>query len=130
MTRPLRCVVLVDDSEADNFLHRMLLEDADVADEIREFIYPRDAMRFLRSPDRPHVNAMLLDINMLGTNGFDYADEFASLYPELREGTKLFILSGSVSPDDRARAEAHSAIAGFLEKPLDPALLLDRIQSA
>ncbi len=112
-------VVLIDDNEAHSFLHRCLLEDSGQAREITEFSYAEKALHFLKSPNRSPVDLVLIDINMPVMDGFEFADNFATLYPELVSATRLVMVSGSLNPDDRDRAEAHPAIHSYLVKPVD-----------
>lgn len=115
----LRCVMLVDDNKPDNFLHKLTMQKAGFAEEILEFKYADDALSFLRTPGRAPVDLILLDLNMPRMDGFEFADAFAALYPELKSNTVLVMLSGSINPSDQRRADAHPAIDGFLVKPVD-----------
>lgn len=86
--------------------------------DIHEFNYAEDALGFLRTPDRPQLDMLLVDINMPRMSGFEFADAYAELYPELKGPAPVYILSSSLNPDDAAKAEAHPAISGFLQKPV------------
>ena len=114
----MRTILLLDDSREDRFIVCFGLKEAVPDADIHEFAYAEEALAFLRSPKRPDFDLLLVDINMPRMTGFEFADAYLELYPELRGGAPVYIMSGSLNPDDAARAEAHPAIAGFIGKPL------------
>ncbi len=119
MESKLETVLLIDDSSAEIYANRRRLTMASMAREIHEFTSADAALTFLRSPGRLHVDLIFVDINMPRMNGFQFADEYERLYPELSAGTLVVMLSGSLNPADRRRAESHPAIDGFMQKPID-----------
>lgn len=121
MSGELGFVMIVDDSDADNFLNRLLLERDALPREVRDFSYACDALNFLKSDDRPDVDLILIDINMPRMNGFEFADEFSRLFPEQRGDATVIMASGSLNPSDEARAKEHPAIDGYLVKPISVA---------
>lgn len=112
-------VLIVDDSDADNFLNRLLLERENAARTITDFSYASDALSFLEQADRPAIDLILIDVNMPRMDGFEFADAFEQLQPERRGDTAVIMASGSLNPGDQARARAHPAIDGYLVKPID-----------
>ena len=47
MKKKLNCVLLVDDNESDNFIHKRVLEKADIANHIETSINGKEALNFL-----------------------------------------------------------------------------------
>ncbi|MEL6476470.1 MAG: response regulator [Pseudomonadota bacterium] len=116
---PLKCVVLVDDNAPDNFVHRRMLARAGIADTVNEFEYAEDALRFLRSPDRPAVDLLIVDINMPRMDGYQFAEEYRKLFPELKAKMPMVILTSSVDPSDEFWTQSHPEISGLVRKPLE-----------
>lgn len=114
-------IAIVDDVSEDRYFMKRRINKVSPEHEVQEFRYAEDALKHLRSPERDHLDVIILDINMPRMNGFEFADAFSQLYDELRGNTRVYMLSASINPADRARAEAHPAIAGFLQKPLTAA---------
>lgn len=114
----LKSVMIVDDVAADRFFVRRSIRKIYSEVEVFEFSYAEDALAFLRSPDRPELQVIFTDINMPRMNGFEFADEYRHLYPELKGQARVFVMSSSINPDDRERALAQSGINGFIEKPV------------
>lgn len=111
-------VLVLDDSEEDRFFARRALTKMYPDAVLHEFSYVEEALKFLRSPQRPLLDILLVDINMPRMDGFQFADAYKELYPELRGHAPVVITSSSLNPADQANAAQHPAIAGYVEKPL------------
>lgn len=111
-------ILILDDSTEDRFFIRRVLKKAAPDVKTHEFSYADQALSFLRSPGRPHVDLLLVDIDLPRMDGFEFANQFLQLYAELRGDAPLYVVSNSINPDDRSRVNAHPAIDGFIEKPV------------
>lgn len=124
MSARLGLVMLIDDDEADNYYHRMVIERSGCADEIRCFQRAERALDFLDAAGERRPDLILLDINMPAMNGWDFLDAYRDL-AEFREDVVVVMLTTSLNPDDRARARTIDAVADFKIKPLDDAALTE-----
>lgn len=57
---------------------------------------------------------VISDINLNQIDGWEFLDEVS----KLNFKGDFFLLSGSIHPDDRNRAESDPRISGFFEKPI------------
>lgn len=114
----LKSALIIDDVAADRFFARRGLRKLypDVA--IHEFSYADEALAFLKSPNRDKLDLVLVDINMPRMDGFEFAEAYQQLYPELKGSAEVYVMSSSINPDDQSRALAFPEIAGFLTKPV------------
>jgi CheY-like chemotaxis protein len=131
MQKKLACILLVDDNDSDNFLHRRIIEKAGIADNVEVRLNGQEALDFLAGPkvssatgsvvNQPEL--ILLDINMPVMDGWEFLERYNSS-PEYRaRQAVIIILSTSINPADRLKAEKTLG-AGFFEyKPLTPATL-------
>lgn len=127
MSKPIRCILLVDDDPDDNFLHRVVLEEADVCEEIRITEKASEALHYLTNTDhadylRPDL--ILLDINMPGINGFEFITHYRQLPPHKQAKAALIMLTTSINPIDQAKANALGMADNYYQKPLTSKLLL------
>lgn len=116
----MQTILILDDAAEDRYFARRALKKALPQCDMHEFAYADDALGFLRSPDRPKLDLIIVDINMPRMTGFEFAEAYVDLYPELRGEAPLYIVTGSVDPEDEVRAENLPGVTGFLEKPVTP----------
>ncbi|MBV61713.1 MAG: response regulator [Nevskiales bacterium] len=132
MNKPLNEVLLVDDNEADNFLHRAVLEDMGVADRIVERLNGQEALDYLLTPDDqgrfPSPDLICLDINMPIMSGWEFLDSYEQLPPARRRGVVVMMLTTSLNPEDAEQARERSAIGAFSNKPLTSTKVLQLIE--
>ncbi|MCY7352053.1 MAG: response regulator [Cytophagaceae bacterium] len=131
MPKPIRCILLVDDDPDDNFLHQLVIEEADVCDEVHVFENGSEALRFLAQPHREvcsEPDVILLDINMPGINGFEFMDAYQRLVPSMSHRPVVLILTTSSNPADRARANQFADVSGYHVKPLTPQIIQEVVQ--
>jgi FixJ family two-component response regulator len=83
---------------------------------------------FIESLARRKPDCVLLDINMLGMNGFDVEAQLAA-NPATR-GIAVVFITGNYSPEVQQRARASSPNARIMTKPFEKQVMLDTIRSA
>lgn len=125
-SKPIRCILLVDDDPDDNFLHRLVIEDSGYCDRVQVAENGQQALAYLTSQAasnycRPEV--ILLDINMPGMNGFEFLAEYEKLHESYRAKVVLMMLTTSLNPDDKRRANGHGVVIGYKSKPLTRQML-------
>lgn len=113
--------MLIEDCEADNYLHQKMIKDVGAAREVMVMRSGNDALVYFRTNSNS-VSALpelvFLDINTPGMEGWDFIDAFGKLDEHIQHGTIIIMLSGSLNPDDRDRAEQLPLIREYRSKPL------------
>lgn len=109
--------ILIDDNEADNVYHEIMIRRAGFAGEVRVFENGADALDFLRADPLDVPTCLFLDINMPQMDGFEFA---RAAEPLLRDKPTMLVmmLTSSDAPQDRRRAGTTPPIQGFVTKPL------------
>ena len=126
MPKPIRCILLIDDDPDDNFLHRLVIEESGLCEEVRESTTAAEALRYLAQPDtmdHPFPSLMLLDVNMPGMSGFEFLDEYHRWVPHPPRAPLVLLFTAAVNPTEQARAHTYREVAGYHVKPLTDALL-------
>lgn len=119
MDQQLPCILLVDDDNNDNFFHKRTLEKINVAKSIEVVNTGVQALEYLQDETRQRPNIIFLDINMPVMNGWEFLEEYAHLPSETRGKTLVIMLTTSLNPADRQRADENPLVNGFINKPLD-----------
>jgi CheY-like chemotaxis protein len=115
-------VVLIDDNDADNYFHELMLQEAGFKGEIVVFESGETALAGLVATDLLRRTVIFLDINMPRMNGFTVAEK---LVPILATNCDvvIFMLTSSDAREDRARAREIPVISGYVIKPLSDSML-------
>ncbi len=116
--------VLIDDNEADNVFHEIMIRKAGFTGEVRVFMSGAEALAFLREDDLSRPTCIFLDINMPLMSGFEMAEEAAPLIAG-KPSLVLVMLTSSGSPADFERARSMPVIQGFVTKPLTKAMVAE-----
>jgi CheY-like chemotaxis protein len=112
-------ILLIDDSDIDNYINREVLEDAGICAQITVQVGARQAIDYLKSLTGAFPNVIFLDIRMPMMDGFDFLEEFEHLPAAQTIDCDVFMLSSSINPADLARARSFARVKDYLNKPLN-----------
>lgn len=132
MSNALNKVLLIDDSESDNFVHSRLLKKENIAEEIVIKYSADDALNYLSTlveKKYPQPELIFLDINMPGMNGWEFLEHYEKLEIEQKGGIVITMLTTSSSDSDRAKASTNILINRFENKPLTKKRLYDILET-
>ena len=115
-------VVLIDDNEADNYFHELMLQKAGFKGEIIAFESGETALAELVVTDLLRRTVIFLDINMPRMNGFAVAEKLVPILATNCD-VALIMLTSSDAREDRARAKEIPIISGYVIKPLSDSML-------
>lgn len=118
-------VMLIDDSEIDNFINQKMIEGCNFADKIYVHTSSKSALEFLMNleridncPEELIPEIIFLDINMPIMDGFQFLDEFQKISKKLYDRIKIVFLTSSLSPIDQKRAQMAKHMMAYINKPL------------
>lgn len=121
MSPKLNEILLIDDSRADNFLHKRVVESAGVAERVTICFGAREALDYLadKSSGRyPCPDLIFLDINMPGMSGWDFMEAYQKLPTEQCARLVICMLTASYAAEDRKKAEHYGVVGDYIHKPL------------
>ncbi|MRI00348.1 response regulator [Kriegella sp. EG-1] len=122
----LKTVLLIDDDEATNFIHRMVIKNMNCTENIIIKENGIEALTYLTTAvdgKYPQPDLIFLDINMPAMDGWEFLEEYKNLDENQLAKTVIVMLTTSLNPDDRNRANEINGISGFMSKPLTEELL-------
>ncbi len=136
MAEKLNLVLLIDDNEDDNFFHRRAIESSASVASIDICVDGSDALDYLQNRGKyketrttfPRPDLIFLDINMPKTNGWEFLQEYALLDKCFVGGPIVIMLTTSLNPVDKRRAEQCELVREFMTKPLKQQTFLEILQ--
>jgi CheY-like chemotaxis protein len=117
----LDLILLIDDNPADNFYHKMIIEEANCTKRIDAKESGEAALSYLTTKvdgKYPQPDLIFLDINMPGMSGWDFIEVYKDLEADQKGKNLVMMLTTSLNPDDNAKASNNPAIKEFISKPL------------
>lgn len=113
----LKSVLLIDDSEAVNFLHKKLLRRFAPDCTVETTINGQEAIDLLeKNGTCPDV--IILDINMPVMDGFEFLESFNNM-ARCTGNSSIYIVTSSDRDEDRNRVLKYDFVKDYLVKPLD-----------
>jgi CheY-like chemotaxis protein len=123
MNSKINCILLIDDDEPTNFFTQIILEESGCTDNIKVTQSGREALDYLtksetsgNDPEYPSPDLIFLDINMPAMNGWEFLEEYKKI--ETVNKRVIIMLTTSLFPEDRIKAQQMPEVAGFEHKPL------------
>lgn len=132
MNQKLNCILLIDDDEATNVFHRLVIEEADCAEQVIAVQSGKAALEYLISEENgkhPQPDLIFLDINMPGMNGWEFLEAYEQLDATQKGKIMIVMLTTSLNPDDEQRARGYQTITDFKSKPLTVEMLHELIKA-
>jgi CheY-like chemotaxis protein len=107
-------ILIIDDSEADQYLTKHVIEEFDPNATILQAYDGREALDILGAlPAQP--DAIFLDINMPRMNGYDFLAEY-QMWEE--RSIVVIMLTSSDQILDREKASAYESVIEYFTKPV------------
>ena len=122
MSPSVNSILLVDDSDADNYFHQLLLEQVGIARQIIACTSALKALDYLVAAlegEHPMPEIIFLDINIPSVDGWEFLNHYSRCLNKDQRTADIYMLSTSTDPKDRERANEHPLITGYLTKPLE-----------
>lgn len=120
-----KSVMLVDDSEIDNYINEMIIKGSGFAENVFSYSGAMSSLDFFKNIKAISKlskdllpSYLFLDINMPVLDGFQFLDEFTEFSPLLKQEIKIVILTTSANPTDIKKAAKYNKVVKFLHKPL------------
>ena len=131
MSNELRCIMLVDDNEDDNFFHEREIKKVGLTTVIVAKNTGMDALEYLKSKqgqENHHPDLIFLDINMPGMNGWDFLEQYNLLDKEVQSHAIIIMLTTCENPDNIKRTKSWSFVSDYIVKPLTKEIMEDIIR--
>jgi len=113
LTNSKKNIFLVDDDDTANFINEMQINRFSGNFNIQTFTCAQKALEELKKNFKiPEF--IFLDIDMPNLNGWDFINHFK----KLKLSTKIVMVTSSLNPSDKQKANELSEVIAFIEKPM------------
>lgn len=113
MASKIKKILLVDDDDIFLVLGTITIEKLFPEAEIFTVPHGEEALEFLEETE---VDVMFLDLNMPILDGWEVLEELAK---RERKRMAIFVVTSSIDPSDREKANNNPLVYDLIEKPLD-----------
>ncbi len=130
--KKLDTILLIDDDPATNFLHKFILEKENCATNIISIQSAEEALEYIKETIKKGFQCpelIFLDINMPRMNGWEFIDEYKKITQDNTVSKIVVMLTTSLDPKDKEKAENIQDINEFISKPLTSEKLRHLLQS-
>lgn len=122
MSKKGNVILLVDDDEAVNYFNKKLIDKSELDGTIKSLYNGAEAIREVmtlnNTLDNDDLVVVFLDINMPILNGWGFLENFNTIKYALNFKTEIYLLTSSVNPDEKKKAEENSLVKQYISKPL------------
>jgi CheY-like chemotaxis protein len=118
MKSKLNSVLLIDDDEPTNFYTQLIVEESGCTGHVKVAQGGQEALDYLSNHSQNGPDLIFLDINMPAMDGWEFLDNYKKLHKDRHGKVIVVMLTTSLNPDDRQKANDMPEISGFESKPL------------
>mgnify|MGYP006194998307 FL=1 len=111
----MRQILLIDDDPIVNFIHSKVIQSQFPKSEVLVFNNGLTALEYIKG-HRQLSYLIFLDLNMPVMNGWDFLNAVAAEESEL--ALQIHVLTSSIDPQDKIRAQQNKLVNSYLSKPL------------
>lgn len=110
--------MLIDDEEIDQKTYLRVLDRSGLVERSQVFTYADEALEYLLAHPEERPEVIFLDINMPRMNGFEFIEAATEQLGAYFTRLVVVMLTTSIDPIDRSRAQQAAVVKEFLNKPL------------
>ncbi len=126
LEKKLNKILLIDDSEAINYIHTYILEEMAIVNEIVIKENGADALAYLLhliASNAPLPELIFIDINMPKMNAWEFFEAYQKIDLHTRRQSRVILMTSSIDPADMAKAQDIPDIEAIKDKPFDEPVL-------
>ena len=124
----MKKIVLIDDDATTNYLNKIVVERSKLVDKLFVFDSAREALSFFEANEQDVQGSLiLLDINMPIMNGWEFLKSYGK--SNNPGENKVVLLTSSIDPADKSKAESNPFVVDYKSKPLSNKLLEELVDA-
>ena len=116
-----KAIWIVDDDAIYQIIVNKIIQRSEMFSAVSSFKNGRiaiDALQETLDKDTALPDIILLDINMPIMDGWEFMEEMALMKSKFNKQITVYIVSSSISIEDKNRSKTYADILGYLSKPV------------
>jgi len=111
-------ICVIDDDHIYQLIIEKIIRRTEIFEKNTFFTDAAHAFQQFQDTKFPLPHLILLDINMPLMDGWEFITQLIHSRPNLRNETKIYIVTSSIATADKLKAASFEEISGFLSKPV------------
>ena len=112
-------IAIVDDDSIFQFTTKVKLQKLALTSDIQIFNDGEEILDYIKDENNSKaLDIILLDINMLMLDGWDFLEVYDKLALSSEQKQKIFMLSSSINPVDVEKAKNNKWVIDYITKPI------------
>lgn len=111
-------ICVIDDDHIYRLIIKKVIEHSGLFGSEYYYTNAVDALEHLKIPGVVLPSLILLDINMPVMDGWQFLENLIEARPNLKDETKIFIVTSSIARSDMLKANSYKEVNGFVSKPV------------
>src|ERR1017187_2700220 len=114
-----KLVLLIDDDDIDNIIHKMGINSIGFAENTIIYKTVEDAINYLKKSAKgveKITEMILLDLIMPLANGFEFLTQFETLPESIKKKTKIVVITHSIDEEDEMKSRENKNVSYFIDK--------------
>lgn len=111
-----KVICIIDDDPIYQFLINKIIGNANAEHDVMFFKNGKEALDYFMEDSNNLPDIILLDLEMPVMDGWDFLKEIEPLHTD---NTAIYIVSSSISHEDKEKAKAFPKIKGHFSKPMN-----------
>jgi CheY-like chemotaxis protein len=114
--------MIIDDDVNNNYLCNYIIKSVARDIEITEFTNAEDGLKYIHQLSANEIKdekiILFLDLKMPIIDGWGFLKRYDTLSSEIKDLFRIYIVSSSIDPTDKEKANENPYVQGYVVKPL------------
>lgn len=118
-----KSIAIIDDDEIYKIIIGKMIHNSGLFDRVYLFDDSREALEVIDNKKFSIPEIILLDLNMPHLDGWEFLDHLKKQQPGVYFKTEIYIVTSSISENDKDRAARYEGVQEFISKPITQEVL-------